>query len=414
MKKNDTLKIYTGYYLRYLIETDGITANYVAEALDINKGYFSAMLNGKANLSDETILAAFAFLQEKFSYSSTHLEEVKDYLSKILDSYLTIDYDNIEKILQTVLSKKDTYLHSPAFFHMQLILFIQKVIERDSIDEIRPILQIIHDYLRVFSEDEIFLFYLFKAEYYFDSYQYEEALQALSFAKQLALKLKNTIYLAVVLQTTSRITLYQGKATLTLANINKALNLFFDSTYFQRIQHLHISLADAYSLAGMYEDAISKCNDLLQHLDSKNVFFKVRIENALCLTYLRKKDYKHSLYYAREILKLDPTYENAILSIIVCLLNTNKKDCLQYIEDHKHEIHTDYVMHFIGLLEFYLKDDMDQFLKEAIGFIEYCPSYEYNEYIIDILIKYYSKKRQLRKVNELQKLLIKYLKEKQI
>lgn len=410
---NDELRIILGAYLKYQREYDGISLNYVADGIGINKGYLSEIEHGVKNLSDKYYFKIMNFYEIDFNNDPLLLKEARDFLKEIVLAYVYLDTSQEKNLIEKVLNKKDIYINSYAFFCYSLIEYIYYVrIKRmDNIVKDKEIL--LSDYTNILNSIEKAIFYDTLAYYKMSKWNYKSANKILNKAYDEIKKTDSSEFQSVI----------KYHKILTLSHSNNNLHSYLmcldvkqEYSYYhnyKRIYYLDITMGICLTRMGLYKEAQKVYKDVLKKANFPNssellslIFF------ALSWNYIFMSKYKKAIEYAIRAIEKNHNFDILKINIIFSYYSmTDYENCLREINNvYIHKDSNQFIRLYAKMIESLISKEDDKFIRISDAFYKrFChgENFEISRMVLSLMISFYLERNDLRKVVEKQHLMIK-------
>ncbi len=286
-----------GSYISNHRKTDGISLNYVAECLGINKGTLSQIENGKRDIDSETLNQMLKFLDLKFECNISELIELKKEVLTFLDALIDMNRNRIDSIYKNIF-KENINRNSLCYFHYLLLEYSYKLNLNNYSYELDNTFNILQEYLNVFDSFEKYLFYITASKQFSFKNNFKQSHEFLNKAKTILPKDCDSIYLGVIYHKEANMYNFKFQGFKAYQSAKDALSCFHGKPYYERQKYISISEANALSILGLYSESESINLSLLNHISVNDYELINTLYNNLSWNYILSQEYDLAIHYA--------------------------------------------------------------------------------------------------------------------
>lgn len=397
-----------GTYLLYQRIEENMSLGFVSSVLKLNKGTLSKIEKGELNISSQRLKVLLDFYDTSFIQSTTSLEHILTVINTLFQAYIDLNDIKQKSIINSYIdlnTSNDDY----SFFHKILLNFM--IATLSNAKEVQSLFEIIVRYLSIYNEKERGIIYILISKHYCDQGNYEKSLDYLSFLDSNYPDYSEIGALNFYLKSACYQHLNNGMMAYIYAE--KSYNFFKNSLSFERIKYLKLYQANALLQIGMEKEAKNLLLNILNQ-SQEDIIFKRTILDNLSWCCLKAHDFKECINYANQALESGSTFQELKINIPYSLYKLEEYNlCISKINSNKKEVIDAYILYFLDLIEYRIKDNYIDFGKSANKFINQCKKFKHLELLylgLEIMIEYSKFKCDKDSIIKYQNLMISLLK----
>lgn len=407
-------KVIMGGFIKYHRVNDGISLNYVADCLKMNKGYLSEAENGIRKLSEKHYENIMNYYDIKFNFDEEILIEIRKYMFLIYEAYINLD-ENLEiDYLDLVISNEDKYLNSYAFFSFNLVKLFKLVRNKSNQSEITNLTTLIKGHIHMYTDDEKAIFYDVLALNSMYNLNYKTAYSFLELSiNELKINHQVSGLKGIILYHMSVALQHLNNSSLALEYCEYALDEFRKYFCYHRVYYLDMYKGNCLSRLKRYKEAEDQYLNLLKNiLFIEDFEFQSIIYDNLSWNSLKAKEFEKSIKYANKSISLGSSFSELAINIPYALYKLGDNiSSLTEIDKILDKSRDDYVKVFLNSLKYFLLKEEEKFISYSTEFYQLCnlkQDYEMEIIILKLFLDFYKEQNNIKCINIIQEKIIEY------
>lgn len=401
-----------GAYIRFKREEENMSISFLSDVLNISKSYLSEIEHGKKTPAKYTLQQILKTLETEYFSEETILSYLHDSIMVIYEKFSLLRIDEAREKIDEILGNKNYYLNSEGFLLYYLIKLISLVKYDSDFNECKYYIKLLDDHITLLDEDEVGIYYDVVATLYIKNGLLDNAQLNLEQCIKQSASLPSSIY-GMILYHFALLNKMSGNLIKSLDYCKKSKQEFYSLLNYKMVLYIELVEANIYCLMFNLKDSEIKYLQILKKAqlnDYNDISLKAL--NKLSWIKLINDEFDECLKYSNVAISKGATGDMILIYGPICYFKKNDiKRCLESINS---------IRNLVKYPLIYLLDAIYCLcVDNGESFIENLEEYLTNAFNIDngircfikeLMVEYYIKKAELKKVVKIQSEIIKLIK----